>query len=624
MTSTIDLRRGPQFATVLVVCLLGCGVPLGAQPAQEVKQVLLLQSTERGSSVFDRFTEILRSEVEARLGGPVTFLQVVVVPAGVEDPPDAAIVEYLRALYAGRSQPDLIVSVGGPAAAFARRHRDEIFPGSPAIYSAVEARYLGNAPLRANEAAVTVSLDYAGLVTEILELMPGTSNLFVLVASGPAGQFWRATLLRDFTRFGHLTVSFDNDLSYAEMLNRAAALPPHSAILMITSGTDARGGWHGGERTLTDVAARANAPLFGIHDVWLGLGIVGGRLLDNLALGGVAADAAVRILSGESPASVHVPVRTPDASRYDARQLRRWAIPERRLPSGSEVRYRMPSLWQDYRREVLTVLAALLLQSGLISGLLYQRRARRSAELQSRNNLALAADANRRLTMTALTGSIAHELSQPLNSILHNAQAGEMLVKSGRATPAELTEILSDIRASDVRASQIVERHRAMLKNRQVDMKPVDIAAIVRESLALVAHDTKSKQITIDVRESPQVCVVHGDHVLLQQVLVNLLMNAMDAMADAAPERRRITIDHELSPERITLLVSDAGVGLPARMDGALFEPFVTTKAHGMGIGLTIVQTIVEAHGGTTKARNNPAGGATFIVTLPRLQEAPA
>jgi C4-dicarboxylate-specific signal transduction histidine kinase len=127
----------------------------------------------------------------------------------------------------------------------------------------------------------------------------------------------------------------------------------------------------------------------------------------------------------------------------------------------------------------------------------------------------------------------------------------------------------------------------------------------------------------------PTPCVVSGDPVLLQQVLVNLLINAMDAMADTAPARRRVAIRSEVKAEGVAVSVRDAGTGLPAQINGTVFTPFVTTKSNGLGIGLTIARTIVDAHGGSIDARNNPEGGATFTVTLrlsetPTIQPAPA
>ena len=136
------------------------------------------------------------------------------------------------------------------------------------------------------------------------------------------------------------------------------------------------------------------------------------------------------------------------------------------------MRYRGPSLWQEYRGTVLTAAGALAIQSLLIVGLLYQRRERQRAELESRRNLALAADASRRATMSALTSSIGHELSQPLSAMMYNAHALQMMVTANRATSDTMGEILSDIQSQGVRATQIIDRHRTMLRSHQLEKRP--------------------------------------------------------------------------------------------------------------------------------------------------------
>jgi len=326
---------------------------------------------------------------------------------------------------------------------------------------------------------------------------------------------------------------------------------------------------------------------------------------------------AVRLLNGAPPASINVSPQRPDQPIFDWRELERWSIPESRLPPGSVVRYRAPSLWRAYRGTVLSAVGVLAVQSLLIAGLLYQRRARRKAESESRTNLALAADASRRLTMSALTSSIAHELGQPLSSMIHNAQAGRMMITAG-LTPDTMGEILADIEAEGVQATQIVDRHRTMLRGHQLDRTPIDLHAVIDDSLALLAHEMRARQIEATVNLSSHPCIINGDKVLLQQVLVNLVMNAMDAVTETPPARRRITISTEVKAADVEVSVRDAGTGLPPQINGTLFTPFVTTKAHGLGIGLTITQTIVDAHCGTIEARNNPESGATFTVTLPR------
>ena len=320
------------------------------------------------------------------------------------------------------------------------------------------------------------------------------------------------------------------------------ALPSNSAIFYLAFGSDAVGGTYADDRVLAELHATANAPTFGVQSVMLGTGIVGGSMIPDEDLSRNIADAAVRILNGASPESVKVPTQQLGLPIFDWRELQRWGIPESRLPPGSVVRYRQPSLWAEYKLTVLTAAGALALQTLLIVGLLYQRRARHRAELESRKNLALAADASRRETMSALTSSIAHELGQPLSAMMHNAQALQMMVTANRATSDTIGEVLSDIETQGVRATQIVDRHRTMLRSRQMQKQPLDVHAVIEESLALVAHDLRERQVELIVNQSSNPCIISGDQVLLQQVLVNLMLNAIDAMADTPPARRRITI----------------------------------------------------------------------------------
>jgi len=220
--------------------------------------------------------------------------------------------------------------------------------------------------------------------------------------------------------------------------------------------------------------------------------------------------------------------------------------------------------------------------------------------------------------MSALTNSIAHELGQPLGSMIQNAHALQLMVSANRASSDTIDEVLSEIRAQGLHATQIIDRQRTMLRSHQLDKQPTDLHDVIAESVALVAHDIRTRQVEATVNLSPQPSVVRGDQVLLQQVLVNLMMNAMDAMSGTSPERRSLKVSTDVRGAEVDISVRDTGTGLPSDLDGKLFTPFVTTKSHGIGIGLTIAQTIVAAHGGTIAAHNNPDGGATFTVTLRR------
>ena len=482
----------------------------------------------------------------------------------------------------------------------------------------MDQRWLRDAPLGKNETAVAVVNDFPRVVDDILQVLPETRQVFMVIGSGTLSQFWRRELEGEFARFrDRVTFVWSDALSLPDILRRCASLPRHSAIFYLTFGTDAQGGAYADEQVLSDLHATANAPLFGAYTPLLGHGVVGGTLLSIGDLGRSSADVANRMLNGEPPATLRVRPRSPDQRVFDWRELQRWGIPESRLPPGREVTYRRPSLWSEYKPIVLTAAGALALQTLMITWLLYERRARHRAEIDSRRNLALAADANRRETMSALTTSIGHELGQPLSAIVHNARALQGMVAADRAAPDATREILADIQAEAGLATQIIDRHRTMLRTRQLDKKAIDFHSVIDESLALLTHDMSERQIvaTLDLSSTP--CPVDGDQVLLGQVLVNLLRNAMDALAKTPPARRRITIRSAVRSADVEVSVSDTGTGLPPEIIEGLFTPFVTTKSHGLGIGLTIARTIVDAHGGTIGAHQNPDGGATFTVTLP-------
>ena len=591
--------------------------PASSEAQPPVRQVLVLQSFDRGNLVLDHFTGNFRVDLIQGVGTPVNIVQITVGPTGFVVAPEQAVVEFIRSTFADRPKPDLVVAVAAPATLFARKYRQQLFPDTPLLFAAVDQRFLGDAPLVENEAAVAVVNDFPKLVDDILQVLPETKQVFMVMGSGPLGRLWRQEVEKRFERFhDRVTFAWSDDMSLAEVLRRCASLPEHSAIFYLTFGADATGTAYADERVVAELHATANAPLFAAHSVYLGSGVVGGRLMSIDDLSRDTAGAAIRILNGASPSSVRTPPRSPGQPIFDWRELQRWGVDESRLPPGSVVRYRSPGLWREHRAAVLIAAGALVIQAFLIIGLLFERRARKRAEIDSRRNLALAADAGRRATMSALASSIVHELGQPLAAMILNAEALQKMITAKSATPDTIEEILSDIHADGVLATQIIERQRAMLRSRPLQKKPIDLHAVVNESVALVAHDIRARQIVVDVNGSSSPCVINGDQVLLQQVLVNLLINAVDAVAEMSPARRQVTIASEVRAADVEVSVRDTGPGLPEDVISTLFTPFVSTKSHGLGIGLAIARTIVDAHGGTIEARNNPEGGATFTVTL--------
>jgi C4-dicarboxylate-specific signal transduction histidine kinase len=309
------------------------------------------------------------------------------------------------------------------------------------------------------------------------------------------------------------------------------------------------------------------------------------------------------------------------AAKYDWRELKRWDIPESRLAKGSEVLFRQPSALELYRWQVLAVCSAILFQAALISGLLYERRRRLLAEVQSRQRSAELAHINRFSMAGELTATIAHELNQPLGAILTNVETAELIVKSPVLNLKEIGDILADIRRDDVRASEVIGRLRTLLKKAPLQLNAVDLNDVAQETVQFLSAVAIGREVGLIGHIGPMPLSVKGDHIQLQQVVLNLIVNAMDAMSGMPSAERRIKVSTARDGNSACLSVSDVGPGIPGDQLEQVFEPFFTTKREGMGMGLSIARTIVAAHGGHLSAENLAGRGAVFHIRLPLAEQ---
>jgi C4-dicarboxylate-specific signal transduction histidine kinase len=217
-----------------------------------------------------------------------------------------------------------------------------------------------------------------------------------------------------------------------------------------------------------------------------------------------------------------------------------------------------------------------------------------------------------------LSGALAHELNQPLTAILSNAQAAQRLLTRTPSDLAVVGEILDDIVADDLRAGEVITRLRALLKRGEASFKPLDINDVATEVLALARSELIERHVTVSTRLTPGLPAILGDRVQLQQIMLNLLLNACEAMSSRRSGARMLTVSTALDGDGVLLTsIADRDNGVPPDAAERLFEPFFTTKPQGLGLGLSICRSIIAAHGGRLWADNNPEGGATFTFALP-------
>ncbi|HEU0158118.1 MAG TPA: ATP-binding protein [Hyphomicrobiaceae bacterium] len=590
--------------------------------AGEPRRVLLLHSFGPHFAPWSAVSGRFREELIKRSPDAIDLYEASLETARLAQAPDEVpFVEYLRSLFSGRDL-DLVVAMGAPAARFVQRYRTQVFAATPLLITGSDERFISTAALTWNDTAVATKIDLSKLIENIFQVLPDTSNIAFAIGNSALERLWVDELRRASQAFAQ-RASFEwwNEISLEEMLKRAATRPQHAVIFYAGVRADARGVPHEEDRVFAQLHAAANAPIFGYADLNFGHGIVGGPHVSTQEIGRQAAAVASRILRGEAPASITTPPLRLEAPAYDWRELRRWNISESALPAGSKVHFREPTAWERYRWPLAAVFIALAIQGSMITWLLIERHARRNAEVDARNRLAEVIHLNRSAEAGALSASFAHELSQPLEAIMLSAATAERLLAPGAPESARLRQLLADIREADGHAVDIVQHLRKLVKrSSEVELQEFDLNKVIANAVRILAPESRKRNVALRVNGKQQAFTVRADPIHLQQVILNLASNGMDAMTNAPASDRTITIQTaSIGAACVEVSVSDSGPGIPEHKLAEIFDTFYTTKAHGTGLGLSIARTIVETYGGKIWAENRDQGGAVFRFTLPLL-----
>lgn len=252
-----------------------------------------------------------------------------------------------------------------------------------------------------------------------------------------------------------------------------------------------------------------------------------------------------------------------------------------------------------------------------VTGALIDVTERRSAERLAEDQRRELSHLGRVAIVGELSAALAHEINQPLAAILANARAAQHMLENGGIDPVELRAILNDIESDDRRAGAVIQRVRGLVKKDNGELQLVPVNDVVGEVLELAHSDLIHRGVVVNARLLPSAPVIRSDRVQLQQVLLNLIMNACDAMSDTAQGERLLVIATSVDDGVVRIAVHDRGTGIASGSLESVFEPFVTSKKHGLGLGLAICRSIVRSHGGNMWASNNPDRGATIVVSLP-------
>jgi signal transduction histidine kinase len=577
--------------------------------ASEHRQVLLLHSFARESATLDAFIGLFRTELSRQSPDPIDFLEVSLQPGRFRSSPEEGpIVNYLQSTLAGHPL-DLVVSIGGPAAVFAHKYRHQIFPTTPLLMAAVDQRLLEGGTFAANETAVAVANDPSQIIGNILDLLPETTHLFVVIGTSRLEQFWRDEVNRASQPFkNRLTVVSLDDLSFAEMLQRCATLPPRSAIFYALLSVDAKGVPQEEERALADLHAVANAPIFGVQSSQLGRGVVGGPVMSIDTLSRNAANVGLRILRGESPGNINSPVQIPGPPTFDWRELRRWSIGENRLPAGSLVLFRQPTALEQYYWPMFAGaaigLAETLLIGALVAIQIKQRRTEHSLR-ESEHSLRQSM-IEIQVVSTRLNGIREQERARMARDI-HDG-IGQSLT----ALKSDVAEVMRRVKTADVRGSE--ERLTEM--SALIDASVNDVRRIATELRPPILDDSgivaAIRAYLHDFSYRANVpCILTTDLVdfrlpddratalfrILQEALTNVVRHA---------EAGRIDVALSADATAVRLIVHDDGRGIRV-------EEAQSPRA----LGLVGMHDRARLCGGDVAVSGRPGEGTTISTFLP-------
>ena len=519
---------------------------------------------------------------------------------------------YLREKYRNK-KIGVIVVHGVRALEIFLRFRSELWPDTPVVTSFIDEATADRLKPVADVTGSFAQLHFGNAVSAARAIVPNLKRL-ALVGDPYGRQPFRQHYVKEMRSIRNdLEIIDFSGLPLREVEKRVAVLPNDAAIFYTGIYRDTEGSIYIPGELITQVAKTANRPIVTDNEALVGAGATGGFVASNVRMAENAALLVRRILSGERAGNIPITGGESVHPVSDRRQMQRFGISESTLPPGAEIRFRPPGIWEQYRWQMVAIFAAVILQAGVIFGLLVERRRRQFAEQESRLRLRELVHLNRTATAGALSASIAHELNQPLGAILCNAEAAEVLLGNEFPDLAQVRDILADIRRDDERAGDVIRHLRGLLKKREIELQDFELGNTIQATLNILQPEAIRRGVG-SISEPLQSSVpVRADQVQLQQVILNLLTNGMDAMETCAPGKRILVVESSLTgTSEVEISILDTGTGIPTDKLEGIFDTFFTTKPQGTGLGLSIARTIVESNGARSGPKIAPPAALRF------------
>jgi signal transduction histidine kinase len=595
--------RSRRVAALLAACALVALLRPVADAQAPQKSVLALIPLQRGSlmsiDIDNTIRTVLNDGLSGRLDYYAEYMDIARFPESDYEP---AVRDFFRRKYAGKTF-DVVLATTDAMVDFVNASRDELFPGAAVVFAASSPRSGRKTTGIVSAMNVKTSIDIA------IQLHPNVRHVFVVSGMSASDRFYQDLARTQFRAFdGRLEFTYSSGLAMPDLLRRVAELPRDTIVYFLSFYDDGHGSKFDELKALDQVAAVANVPTY----VWLDTsgrhGSVGGSVLSVERLAGAFANVALRVLNGESPESI--PVREIDANvaQFDWRQLRRWGISESRLPAGSLIRFREPSLWDQYKFYAVGATSVLVLQTALIAGLLVQRTRRRRVEAslrESEQRFRVTAEENQNLAGRLINAQEEERtrIARDLHDDVSQQLAGVAIMLSGLkrkiGKPGAEPEIDRAVTTLQDRTSALAQS----VRNLSHELHP----SVLQHS-GLVPT---LRRHCADVEEHYHVNVIFsaGDDLesLRPEVALCLFRVAQEALTNAVRHARALTIRIELmtTNDGIEMCVADDGIG------------FAAGERRGSGLGLRSMDERVRLARGNVRVESLPGHGTKVLIRIP-------
>ena len=626
MTFQIDHHIRHWVIFILIGVLFFASAFTATGESAVPKNVLILLSVEYGLPAYDIMLNEIQMKLRQGVPGPINMYAEYI---DSERFPDKRYQQNLISFYNekyARLKIDLLIAIGPNLVQIFNRYGTSSFAGLPTVV--IDLLQLNteipSAFRKPNMTGVFFSIDAQKNFELALSLHSDAKRVYIIAGESETDVYFEGLFRAAARKYeSDLVVTYLKGLSMEETLQKVQTLPADSVVLMMTIQTDALGVPYYSREATRLIAARSIAPVYVLFDSNVDVGGVGGYVVRFKRGGIVAAEMALRILGGE-PTSAIGPVRK-GLSHYmfDWRQLKRWGIPEHRLPEGSIVIHRQESFIKKYKWLAIGIMVFVAVQSYMIGFLIISNR--KQCKLSA--NLVAAEERYRRLLrverasrLGELSASLAHEINQPLSAAMSSTQAALRFLRANPINIERLHEILQNVVQDNKRAASIIRSMRTMLKRGSVEKVPIVINEILNDVFAVFRGEALVHGIHIEKYFESALPPVMANKSQLQQVVLNLIMNAADAVSENTIENKKIFIKSSVNEGKVQVAVRDTGAGIDPAIIEKVFEPLFTTKIGGMGMGLVLCRSIIEEHGGRIWVEKNATAGVTVTYELPAVK----